>query len=259
MHCSHLLVTGASGGVGSSAVLLAKAVGCRFSRHNEFTRLSYKHCFTLDSSLFLFLSHHFGRVTAVTSNADKAAFVKKLGADSVVVANDLANFHKLLPPGGKADIAIDCVGGPTMNASLRSVKSGGSIVVLGNVENRFEEALMNAHQCWPDTARSVFPLPLGYIILNSIRIFGSDSVEREQLTRLFAFMDSHSLRPRLHSVLPLKVQFLEPKTPCNYDARACRLAHMSVLLQEAARAHEIVESRGVQGRVVLDVDAACWD
>ena len=30
-------------------------------------------------------------------------------------------------------------------------------------------------------------------------------------------------------------------------------------LQEAARAHEIVESRGVQGRVVLDVDAACWD
>jgi NADPH:quinone reductase-like Zn-dependent oxidoreductase len=27
---SHLLVTGSSGGVGSSAVLLAKAMGCRF-------------------------------------------------------------------------------------------------------------------------------------------------------------------------------------------------------------------------------------
>ncbi len=77
-------------------------------------------------------------MTAVTSSADKAAFVKKLGADTVVVANDPANFHKQLPPGGKADIAIDCVGGPTMNASLRSVKPGGSIVVLGNVENRFE-------------------------------------------------------------------------------------------------------------------------
>jgi hypothetical protein len=31
------------------------------------------------------------------------------------------------------------------------------------------------------------------------------------------------------------------------------------VLQEAALAHEIVESRGVQGRVVLDVDAECWE
>ena len=55
---------------------------------------------------------------------------------------------------------------------------------------------------------SVFPLPLGYIILNSIRVCGSDSIEREELCRLFAFMDSHSLRPRLHTVLPLQVQKL---------------------------------------------------
>ena len=52
---------------------------------------------------------------------------------------------------------------------------------------------------------SVFPLPLGYIILNSIRVCGSDSIERDHLRRLFAFMDTHSLRPRLHKVLPLHV------------------------------------------------------
>lgn len=75
------------------------------------------------------------RVTAVTSSADKAAFVNHLGADHVLVAEDLTNFHKRLPS-GKADVVVDCVGGPTMNASLRSVRPGGSVIVLGNVENR---------------------------------------------------------------------------------------------------------------------------
>ena len=77
-----------------------------------------------------------GRVTAVTSSADKKDFVKSLGADDVVVCGDASSFHKLLPAAGKVDMAIDCVGGPTMNGSLRSVKAGGSVIVLGNVENR---------------------------------------------------------------------------------------------------------------------------
>jgi D-arabinose 1-dehydrogenase-like Zn-dependent alcohol dehydrogenase len=34
------------------------------------------------------------RVTAVTSNASKVDFIKALGADHVVVAQDLSNFHK---------------------------------------------------------------------------------------------------------------------------------------------------------------------
>jgi NADPH:quinone reductase-like Zn-dependent oxidoreductase len=150
MHCSHLLVTGASGGVGSSAVLLAKAVGCRchLAPTTRARAPPSNHAVTHVICLsFSFSSQLLGRVTAVTSSAEKADFVKKLGADNVVVASDLANFHKQLPPGGKADIAIDCVGGPTMNGSLRSVKPGGSVVVLGNVENRFDWALMNSYQC----------------------------------------------------------------------------------------------------------------
>jgi NADPH:quinone reductase-like Zn-dependent oxidoreductase len=79
------------------------------------------------------------RVTAVTSSAAKAAFIQQLGADDVIVAEDLTNFHKRLSAAGKVDMVVDCVGGPTMNASLRSVKPGGSVVVLGNVENRFEK------------------------------------------------------------------------------------------------------------------------
>ena len=40
---------------------------------------------------------------------------------------------------------------------------------------------------------------------------------------------------------------------------ACCVSVLMRVLQEAALAHEIVESRGVQGRVVLDVDAECWE
>ena len=96
-----------------------------------------------------------------------------------------------------------------MNASLRSVKPGGSVIVLGNVENRCVSRIcMYKCICLNVLLRSIFPLPLGYIILNSIRVCGSDSVEREHLLRLFDFMDAHSLRPRLHSVLPLQVRRL---------------------------------------------------
>lgn len=80
---------------------------------------------------------------------------------------------------------------------------------------------------------------------------GSDSIERDHLRRLFAFMDTHSLRPRLHTVLPLHVRIA-----VKHDAFT-RDSHSPI--QEAASAHEIVESRGVQGRVVLDVDSACWE
>ena len=40
---------------------------------------------------------------------------------------------------------------------------------------------------------------------------------------------------------------------------ACCVSVLMRVLQEAALAHEIVESQGVQGRVVLDVDAECWE
>ncbi len=156
-----------------------------------------------------------------------------------------------------------------MNASLRSVRPGGSVIVLGNVENRCASLFSGRWQQMADNvSRSVFPLPLGYIILNSIRVCGSDSIERDHLRRLFAFMDSHSLRPRLHSVLPLPVSVAAAAGaftricihPFFLHSPAFAFTRLSYSrMPEAVSAHEIVESRGVQGRVVLDVDSACWE
>lgn len=99
-----VVVTGASGGVGSAAVQTARLLGAT--------------------------------VWAVTSSAEKVPALQALGADHVVVSagND---FHKavLEQTGGVgADVVIDCVGSATLGSSLRSLRAYGRVVVVGNVD-----------------------------------------------------------------------------------------------------------------------------
>ncbi|MEZ4269365.1 MAG: alcohol dehydrogenase catalytic domain-containing protein [Myxococcota bacterium] len=95
----HVLVTGANGGVGHAAVLLAKSLGAE--------------------------------VTAVIRDDKHAEFVRGLGADQVLV--DPGNtFHKRIGR-RKADITLDTVGASTFNASLRALRVGGTLVAVGNI------------------------------------------------------------------------------------------------------------------------------
>jgi acryloyl-coenzyme A reductase len=165
-----VLVTGASGGVGSAAVAIAKALGCH--------------------------------VTGVSTSAAKKPYLEALGCDEVLVTDAQARYKA-----SGIDCVIESVGGPTFASSLRATKPGGSIVLLGNVEN------------------SVSELPLGYCILNSITIVGSDSILRSELeSNLLPFMGKHQLRPTIQHVMPL---------------------------EEASRAHEMLEARQVSGRILL--------
>lgn len=173
MHAGHrVLVTGASGGVGSAAVQIAKAMGC-------------------------------ARVCGVTGSPAKVDFLKKIGCDDVVVSDENGRFTCPF----SADIAIEAVGGPTFAASLRAVAPGGRLVLLGNVSN------------------STGALPLGYCILNSITLVGSDSIESSVYEReLLPFMHRHGLRPAVTEIMPL---------------------------QDAGRAHLMLERRAAMGRIVL--------
>lgn len=95
----HVLITGANGGVGAAAVVLAKRLGAT--------------------------------VTAVVRSGGSVGFVESMGADTVLL-DDGQRFHKLL--GSKrADIVVDCVGQPTFNAGVRSLNLGGRLIVVGNV------------------------------------------------------------------------------------------------------------------------------
>ena len=128
-HGMKVLVTGASGGVGIHAIQVAKAYGAE--------------------------------VYAYTRSEHKASFIEKVKPDRIIVSKD--GFSKEIKEIGGVDMVIETVGEPTFRESLRSVKWGGSIVVIGNVN-----------------VKSV-DLPLGYIILRQNHIHGNLSSTRKTL------------------------------------------------------------------------------
>jgi D-arabinose 1-dehydrogenase-like Zn-dependent alcohol dehydrogenase len=136
----HVLVTGANGGVGVAAIQMAAHLGAT--------------------------------VTAVVRDGRHEPFVRELGAEAVIV-DPGDRFHKQLP-GDRADVVLDCVGPPTFNASLRSLRIGGHMVVIGNVIQ--ENVALN----------------LGYVITSGLHLVGSGGAMREQMKDVF---DLHAERP----------------------------------------------------------------
>lgn len=95
-----ILVTGASGGVGIHAVQIAKALGAE--------------------------------TIAVSSSEEKIRFIESVKPDHVILARN--DFSKEVKRSiGPVDIVIETVGEPTFNYSLKSLKWGGRIAIIGNV------------------------------------------------------------------------------------------------------------------------------
>jgi NADPH2:quinone reductase len=96
-----LLVLGAAGGTGLSAVELGKLMGAR--------------------------------VIAAASSADKLALCKRYGADELIdyTREDLKERLKALTGGRGVDVVYDPVGGSHTEAALRSMAWGGRLLVIG--------------------------------------------------------------------------------------------------------------------------------
>jgi acryloyl-coenzyme A reductase len=150
-----VLVTGAGGGVGIHAVQLAKAYGAS--------------------------------VIAATSSPWKEQAIRKAGADEVIVAPDgkFAEKVKEATKGEGVDIVIEAVGKPTLEESLRSLKWGGRLVQVGNVQ--------------PEPA----PLPLGLVILRENALLGSLSCTRRELQAALGLSARGKVVPVVHGVLAL--------------------------------------------------------
>lgn len=126
----NVLISGAGGGVGTHAIQIAKALGAH--------------------------------VIAKTSSSWKTEKLYSLGADLVVTSD---NFDKEIKSnlGDGVHLALESVGLPTFDRTLRSLRTGGRMVVIGNVDP------------------TPVPLPLGLIILKGNRIMGSISSTREDM------------------------------------------------------------------------------
>src|SRR5262249_9354533 len=92
-----VVISGASGGVGVHAIQVAKILGAR--------------------------------VLAITTSAAKEERLRGLGADQVLLSPPDGGFHKAVQAatGGGADVALDLVGTPTLNGSLRSLRMNGRL------------------------------------------------------------------------------------------------------------------------------------
>jgi acrylyl-CoA reductase (NADPH) len=94
-----VLVTGATGGVGSIAIALLAASGCR--------------------------------VTAVTGKASEHEYLRSLGVSDVLDRGELAEPGKPLQS-QRWDGAVDTVGGVTLANVLAQVQYGGTVAACGN-------------------------------------------------------------------------------------------------------------------------------
>jgi len=98
-----VLVVGASGGVNSACIDIAKTLGAR--------------------------------VFVVGSNPEKLAFAETLGADVLIDRSKEPNWSKavfLASDKRGVDVVVDNVGAPTLVASLRCARKGGRILTVGN-------------------------------------------------------------------------------------------------------------------------------
>lgn len=148
-----VLVTGAAGGVGGSAVTMLKRLGAHI-------------------------------IGATGDVAGKGDYIRSLGADEVI--DSKPDFSKSLGQNAGVDMVVECVGAPTFTDSLRSLKPGGRLVLIGNVTN------------------ANVSLPLGLCIVKSLSVIGTDSIEAKELESLFLWLDAQGIRPRIDRVLPLE-------------------------------------------------------
>ncbi len=147
------LITGAGGGVGVHAVQVAKAIGAK--------------------------------VVAETSSQWKEEKLYQLGADHVISAGERFDRKVKEMIGDGVHVALENVGIHTFENSLRSLRTGGRLVVIGNVT--------------PDPVK----LPLGLIILKGNSIAGSISSTREDMKKALELTASGKVKPIVDRRIPL--------------------------------------------------------
>jgi len=151
-----VLILGAGGGVNSAAIQIAKLAGCT--------------------------------VFATTSSEKKMEMASALGAD--VVLNYIAEpnwwktIFKLTQKQG-VDVVVDNVGQATMPFSLRAVKRGGRIVIVGNTSGPHAN------------------IDLRFIFSKQISLIGSTMGNHTDYRTVMNLIFAKQLTPVIHTVMPL--------------------------------------------------------
>ncbi len=157
-------------------------------------------------------------VIGVVSSPDKARVARELGADHVIdrKAEDIAERIATITSGRGVDMIIDPVGGPSIPGNIALLAPCGTLILYGGLGGKAELDLMR-------TLRASQNSPA----VRQFSIHTWDHLVEERragMRALIAMLATGKLKPRIHARLPLA---------------------------EAARAHEMLESGAVMGKLLL--------
>jgi len=128
------------------------------------------------------------RVIATTSSDVKAARLKELGADHVVNYLDITEWGKAaksLTGGNGVDLVVEVGGAGTLTQSLKSLRIGGTVAMIGILAGQASEVNM------------------GYVLMTNSRIQGITVGSREMHLAMYRAMEAHKIRPVISDSFPL--------------------------------------------------------
>lgn len=150
-----VVITAASGGVGLHTVRLARLAGLR--------------------------------VIAISGSASKADRLREAGADHVITAPDMV-FHRAvrdLTDGRGAAAVIEIAGRPSFASSVRAIRAGGRMVVVGNVDP------------------GPVPFNPALAILREMEFIGSAHATLADLQAVIALVAAGRIAPEIAGYLPV--------------------------------------------------------
>lgn len=146
-----VLITGANGGVGLAAVQIAARLGAE--------------------------------VVAVVRSAAHTELLTRLGATRIIV-DPGTTFHEQSAAAG-IDLALEAVGHSTFASSLKTLRLGGRMVVVGNIVP--ERVALN----------------LGALITRGLSLIGGSGATRTDMAKLFALHQQRPFDVNIDRILPL--------------------------------------------------------
>lgn len=129
------------------------------------------------------------RVIATSSSDEKLARARELGADEGINYREVADWGaraRELTGGAGVDCVVEVGGAGTLQQSLRAVRMGGRICLIGNLAGTTAE------------------LPLTAIFMQRVRVQGILVGDRESFEAMNRAIAQHRLRPVIDRVFPFE-------------------------------------------------------
>ena len=180
-----VLVHGAAGGVGTATLQIARGLGAR--------------------------------TIAVVSSDEKERVAREAGADEVVRSDGAWKDQAREISGGGVDVVVDPVGGDRFTDSLRSLREGGRVIVVGFTGGSIPEVRVNR------------------LLLGNTEVIGA-GWGAYVLSKPGLNVEIGAAVDRL-----IEAGFVRPIVGARFP------------LEQASDALELIDSRGATGKVVLDV------